>query len=110
MGDNTPDLTKTGVYLHLFHGCAEPDQSLEDWGEQGPVLGPFEFAHVTYGEEINLDDEGASLKLVGGLVYYGRVYYGDFSVVSAAKFSGSDELRGRHEPFDRAKTFPGGEK
>ena len=42
MGDNTPDLTKTGVYLHLFHGRAEPDQSLDDWGEQGPVLGPFE--------------------------------------------------------------------
>lgn len=109
MADETTDLTKTGVYLHLFHGREEPDQSLEDWGEQGPVLGPFEFAHVTYGEEINLDDEGAGLKLVGGLIYYGGVYYGDFSVISAAKFSESEDLRSRHAPFDQAKTFPGGQ-
>lgn len=107
MSDNT-DLTKTGVYLHLFHGRSEPDQSLDDWGEDGPILGPFEFAHVTYGEEINLSDDGDGLKLVGGLVYYGDVYYGDFSVVSAAKFAASEELQARHEPFERAKTFPGG--
>lgn len=109
MSDNTPDLTKTGVYLHLFHGRAEPDQSLDDWGEQGPILGPFEYAHVTYGEEINLGDDGESLKLVGGLVYYGEVYYGDFSVISAAKFAASGELQSRHEPIDRTKTFPGGQ-
>lgn len=109
MGDTTPDLTKTGVYLHLFHGRAEPDPTLDDWGEQGPVLGSFEYAHVTYGEEINLGDDGESMKLVGGLVYYGEVYYGDFSVISAAKFAASGELQSRHAPFDRTKTFPGGQ-
>lgn len=104
------DAERTGVYIDFFHGRKDPGEELGDWGEEGPVLGPFDYAHLTYCQEINLNDDGASLKIVDGMVYYGGMYYGDFSVVSAQSFSESEELRRRHEPFDQAKTFPGGGK
>ncbi|MBC7931832.1 MAG: hypothetical protein H7Z38_14830 [Rubrivivax sp.] len=106
MSDEKNDLARTGVYLHLFHGRRDPGESLDDWGEQGPVLGPFEFVHVTYAQEINLDEEGADLKIVDGMVFYGGRYYGDYSIVSAIKFASSPELQARHETFDQTKTYP----
>ncbi len=29
------------VYLNLMHGRATPDQQMNDWGFDGPILGPF---------------------------------------------------------------------
>lgn len=36
------------VYLHLYHGRKTVDESLEDWGFDGPLIGPLENLHVTY--------------------------------------------------------------
>lgn len=36
------------VYLHLFHGRNAPDEQLDDWGLDGPTIGPLEYVHVTY--------------------------------------------------------------
>ena len=36
------------VHLRLFHGRNSPDQDMEDWGFDGPTIGPLEFVHVTY--------------------------------------------------------------
>src|SRR3546814_15310909 len=35
----SPDLPQ--LYLHLYHGRKDPDESLEDWGSDGPVIGPL---------------------------------------------------------------------
>ena len=105
MSDEKHRLEQTGVYLHLFNG-RQPGEPLEDWGEDGPVLGPFEFVHVPWTSEINLDHDGASLKIVDSTVMYGGFFYSDFSVVSAQQFQASAELQAMHEPFDRTKTFP----
>ena len=36
------------LYIRLFHGRTDPDQDMDDWGFDGPVLGPYQFAHTTY--------------------------------------------------------------
>jgi hypothetical protein len=35
------------IYLKLIHGRDYPDQQMNDWGFDGPVLGPFEAVHFT---------------------------------------------------------------
>lgn len=70
-----------GVYIHLFHGRKDPNQDMDDWGHNGPVLGPFDFAHSTYGCDIKLSNEvEAELRYVDDMVYYDGYYYGDWSV------------------------------
>jgi len=36
------------LYIRLFHGRTNPDQNMDDWGFDGPVLGPYKFVHTTY--------------------------------------------------------------
>lgn len=35
------------VFVHLLHGRDDPDEEMQDWGYTGPILGPFEYIHVT---------------------------------------------------------------
>ncbi len=70
-------------FLKLFHGRKLPEAAMEDWGEPGPnrpgpIFGPFPDFHTTYGCEITFDD--AVLKIVGDVVYYDGLFYGDWSV------------------------------
>ena len=37
-----------GTYLSLFHGRNYPEEKLEDWGFQGPLVGGIESMHITY--------------------------------------------------------------
>lgn len=97
---------KPGMYLDLFHGRADPDQDMEDWGEQGPIIGPLEYGHTTYSStlrirfndvndhdlffmrevtgynvatgEVFFEDE-AWLEIKGDMVFYEGMYYGDWS-------------------------------
>lgn len=98
-------MLKPGIYIHLFHGRENPEEEMEDWGDDGPVLGPFDWLHVTYlctfalgcVKDVVWDLETAAH--CEGLVYYDGVYYGDFDIVSQA-----DERNVKHaEPFDVAK-------
>jgi len=79
--------------LNLFHGRATPDEELDDWGSDGPVLGPFSFIQVTYGSHIKLgfllpdgsepppeQDWLPDLCIDEGVVFYDGVYYGDFTI------------------------------
>ena len=87
------------VYLELFHGRHSPDEELDDWGFEGPILGPFPFVHITYGSDIKLGDE-SDLELSidkEGYVQFAGAYYGDMSTFSDPKehdFS-TKELRRR---------------
>jgi len=36
------------LFLRLFHGRREPAENPEDWGSDGPVIGPLAFVHTTY--------------------------------------------------------------
>lgn len=74
------------VYLRLFHGRKTRGEDMEDWGTDGPVLGPFEFVHMVGVDQLNLGPPGGNadceeLPCHDGLVYYAGVYYGDWSVI-----------------------------
>lgn len=36
------------LYLRLYHGRATAGEQMEDWGSDGPVIGPLASIHVTY--------------------------------------------------------------
>lgn len=72
------------VYLELFHGRRSPDEELDDWGFEGPILGPFPFVQITYGSDIKL--AGANLGFdKDGYVQFAGAYYGDISTFSEPK-------------------------
>jgi hypothetical protein len=52
------------VYLHLFHGRDAIDEQLSDWGQDGPVLGPLPYVHVTYHSEIKIGDDYEPLRII----------------------------------------------
>ena len=41
---------KPGLYLGLFHGFRNEDarQKADDWGANGPLIGPLKYVHTTY--------------------------------------------------------------
>jgi hypothetical protein len=74
------------VYIDLYHGRESLDVDMNErggWGTQGPVLGPFEYIHVTYGSHIRgiwaNGREECWLWYVGDCVYYDGVLYGDWT-------------------------------
>lgn len=72
------------LYIRLFHGRTDPKQDMDDWGSDGPVLGPYIFAHTTYNCQLKLgklDGSCDELYIVGpDMVFYDGVYYGDWSI------------------------------
>lgn len=59
---NETDLAtlRSGLYLGLFHGRDDADAILNNWGYNGPMLGPLRYVHTTYATEINFAFEQAS--------------------------------------------------
>lgn len=71
------------IYIRLFHGRTDPTQDMDDWGTDGPVFGPYLFAHTTYGWDIKMEKPDGScneLFVFQDMVYYSGVYYGDWTV------------------------------
>lgn len=81
------------LWLHLFHGRDAIDQEMDDWGFNGPTIGPLKYVHTTYGNHIklgfvdeadikkfDLDKIMPDLNVNEGLVVYQGRYYGDWSV------------------------------
>lgn len=98
----------SGFYIMMMHGRSSPDENLDDWGSDGPVIGPFTWMHVTYQAtwRLGVDESGDDVEMhfVADLLYYDGVYYGDWEVVSPEAMS--DPLRARLAQFDEAKTVP----
>ena len=55
------------TYMKLFHGRNTPDEDLDDWGADGPIIGPLQWVHTTYGATIRLAfvDNGTEADCVG---------------------------------------------
>ena len=79
-----------GVFIELFHGRHYSEEKLDDWGFEGPVIGPFPFVHITYGSDIKTDEhivvannhfEFPSWDKNDDIFFLGA-YYGDMSVFS----------------------------
>lgn len=74
------------VYLYLFHGRRDPKENLDNWGENGPVLGPLDYVHTTYGSCVKWGygqrEKEGHFTIVDDLLYYDGMYYGDWSVTT----------------------------
>jgi hypothetical protein len=48
---------KPGLYLGLFHGFKNEDarQKADDWGANGPLIGPLRYIHTTYACHIKFE-------------------------------------------------------
>jgi len=67
----------------MFHGRTDPSQDMDDWGTDGPVFGPYNYAHTTYRYHIKLgkaDGDYFELYCFEDMLYYDGIYYGDWSV------------------------------
>ena len=82
------------VYIKLLHGRDDPNQDMEDWGFNGPVLGPFEAVHFTYRDHIRCIRSGGAQEIELGftddLLTYDGKHYGDFEI--AAEFGSATPL------------------
>lgn len=59
---------------------------MDEWGEDGPVLGPFDYVQITYFQTVRLGlPEGGDgwLKKVDDMIYYDGWYYGDVDIVGS---------------------------
>ena len=74
------------VYLELFHGRMTPEEELDGWGFEGPVLGPLPFVHITYGFHIKFEEDFDLYVHKSGLVFFEGCYYGDFSIFDGRNF------------------------
>lgn len=94
------NIPNKGVYLHVFHGRDSIDQEMDDWGFDGPVIGPLNYVHTTYGSEVKFGcsrevaekfftaeevysfehETDGRIILVEGLLPLGGKFYGDWSV------------------------------
>ena len=92
-----------GIHIDLFHGRANPSQTMDDWGEPGPVFGPFRFVHTTYASDIKMGNDADTLQNLFVLmerVYYGSMWYSDWSVFPASPFRAEASLQQRQQVFD----------
>ena len=85
---------KPGLYLGLFHGRHLPSEQMNDWGFNGPTIGPLRWCHTTYAFDIKIEFEDAAdaLECFGvaqeqfviavndDLLVFGGMYYGDWTV------------------------------
>lgn len=79
-------MSRDKLSVQLFHGRNEPDEQLDDWGFDGPCLGPFDGLQITYGTLALFGefDERITLPMVDDLVLYDGKYYGDVAIRTAA--------------------------
>jgi hypothetical protein len=85
---------KPGMYLGLFHGRDTPNEAMNDWGFDGPALGPLKHVHTTYASNMHVqfnclsdahlltgnNDTYLELQLDGGLLCFDGKLYGDWTV------------------------------
>lgn len=83
----------SGLYLKLLHGRCPSDQDLDDWGDDGPWIGPLKWFHCTYlrtfglgfitGEEfLSVPDRKIPVPIYfyDDMIYYRGMYYGDWEI------------------------------
>lgn len=85
---------KPGMYLGLFHGRKKVNEVMQDWGFDGPCLGPLNYFHTTYASTIQIEFENpvdahrftgsytlqCELQLNGDMLRYEGNYFGDWTV------------------------------
>jgi len=76
----------TPVYLKLLHGRDDPAKDMEEYGFDGPVLGPFDYVHVTYNTMIDCGKNGEpiqTLRFHQDMIEHEGKFYGDWEVATS---------------------------
>lgn len=99
----------TSIYLALFHG-RKKNEKLEDWGTDGPVIGPVSIQWTYGGIRLCLPsgEDEVDLPVSEGLVKIGEQYYGDFNVWNLSETSLKTMLESEkreHWTFHQFKTM-----
>lgn len=75
-----------GVYLNLYHGRIDPNVDMDDFGSEGPSLGPFDYVTTTYLYNTRAGRENNTIiytfDIVEDMLLCNGVYYGDWSVTA----------------------------
>lgn len=93
-----------GMYLKLLHGRRSVREEMDDWGSDGPWIGPLKWFHCTYLSSLGIGFEDGSevapmlqggdlpspMFLSSGLLYFDGMYYGDWELQSFTSESGKD--------------------
>jgi hypothetical protein len=92
------------IYLQLFNGRENSQNQLDDCGSDGPIFGPLQYVHTTYGREIkftydNTSETEGSLTVTNDLLYYDRMYYADWAAFTDLP----DTYKARIIEFDQDK-------
>jgi len=68
--------------IKLYHGRKSPDENLNDWGTDGPLLriGGFHATYLSTYRVMLEDKDWYFLKFVNDLLFYEGVLYGDFTI------------------------------
>ncbi len=86
--------TIPGMYLKLLHGRVSVDEELDDWGPDGPWIGPLNWFHCTYLSDIGIGFVGGEeltslsysievpspIYLCQEMIYHDGMYYGDWEL------------------------------
>ncbi|MGA8147493.1 MAG: hypothetical protein WB870_07955 [Gallionellaceae bacterium] len=86
--------TAPGMYLKLLHGRAAADAEMDDWGKDGPWIGPLNWFHCTYLSDIGIGFAGGEelasqgynidipspIYLYQEMIYYDGMYYGSWEL------------------------------
>jgi len=92
------------ILIDLYHGRTDPNADLDDWGFNGPILGPFDHYHVTYNSTCHPGDgdlivAGVKEELPywdkNDLIPFLGSYYGDLIIISAGTIIKNNILRER---------------
>lgn len=98
------------LYIQLFHGRDHLEEEMDDFGYEGPLLGPFRYVHITYLGDVKFAMRRAEflsafpataaewlsagcsnmqadwidhhLTITNDLIAYDGKYYGDFSITA----------------------------
>ena len=75
-------MKKNRLYLELYHGRNNPDQDMDGWGFQGPVIGPFNMYTITYLNILRLlyNGNGYTIPLETDMLAVDGKYYGDWAI------------------------------
>jgi hypothetical protein len=87
---------KPGLYLELLHGRNFPNQPMNGWGFDGPMIGPLNWCHTIYATTIRIDFQCAEderlyfqdvcfpdardMRIHDDLLVYDGRYFGDWTV------------------------------
>ena len=91
---HVPKPTVPGMYLKLLHGRAAADEEMDDWGADGPWIGPLKWFHCTYLSDIGIGFDGGEelvsqsynveipspIYLYQEMIYCDGMYYGSWEL------------------------------